>query len=376
MIICFDIQRDTKSQMDEMVQDGDYRDYSELLAVAVANQHLLHVSRRVNGLPTVTPALQPLSTPEEPRFGGKLPAKEVNAAYRPGGQEESIPAIFLKPNGQPQLSLAPLPNDAFARGMTVTADRWIFGQHNKLLPAKANVRALVNLLGCETKPVGVDLDDASREIATSASELGNYLRSLDLHSERSRDDSLALAFPSSEASNSDKSRLRYANQFVGSLSREGRMTGLLVDFKFVNVDRHKPPRIRLTEAGLRFAQLVNPILDGSMGEALEKFSSEEVEFIIAHIKENIPVEDFAYDVTLGAIRAGNDTPESLDRALKQYLPDRKERPFTDAFLTTQRAGVISRMADIGLVARTRSGSNVTYVLTEQGMQFIQKGQAK
>jgi hypothetical protein len=62
--------------------------------------------------------------------------------------------------------------------------------------------------------------------------------------------------------------------------------------------------------------------------------------------------------------------------LKKYLPDRKDKPFTLAFLTTQRAGVISRMADLGLVTRTRNGPNVTYVATDLANQFLTKGNGK
>jgi hypothetical protein len=151
------------------------------------------------------------------------------------------------------------------------------------------------------------------------------------------------------------------------------MTGMLVDLKLVNHDKHKSPRILLTEPGWRFAQLSNPILDGSDRESGSKFSAEEMEFMLSHIAVAVPVEDFAFKATLSSITSGSDTPEALDAALKKYLPVRKEKPFTDAFLTTQRAGVISRMADLGLVSRNRSGSNVKYLVTIRGEQFMERG---
>jgi AcrB/AcrD/AcrF family len=91
---------------------------------------------------------------------------------------------------------------------------------------------------------------------------GDMLRTLDSRSEKHRDEALGLAFPSSDPTNNDKSWLRYATQFVGAMSREGRMTGMLVDLKLVNHDRHKSPRVLLTEQGWKFALMHNPIIDG------------------------------------------------------------------------------------------------------------------
>ena len=375
MVICFEVDRKTKDIMDQMVSYGAYRDYSELLSVSIANQLLLHSAQvpEARTASVQSNSIQP-STEAKPELS--QPAESVGIAISdlPEVRESSIPNFFLiGGNDAAGIEFAPLPNDAFAAGMEISADRWIFGQHNKLLPVKANVRALLNLLRTATKQSGVELEEASRQIANEAARLGEALRRSDTDFKRSRDESLALAFPSSEPSNSDKSRLRYASQFVGSVSREGRMTGLLIDLKLVNIDRHKPPRIRLTEPGFRFAKLHNPILDVGVEIQQERFSPEEIDFMLRHIQSHLPVEQFAFSATLNAITDGSNTPEMLDAALKKYLPDRKEKPFTLAFLTTQRAGVISRMADLGLVTRTRSGPNVTYVATERANQLLMRG---
>jgi hypothetical protein len=365
MILCFDVDRETKDKMDNMIRSGDYRDYSELLTVSISNQHLLHNSHSGHtdvALP-IAPEQGLVQVPNIP---------EVTApSQRP--DDAPVPGIFRLRVGGPKIEVAAIPNDAFLPGMEVPVDRWLFGQHNKLLPAKANVRALLNLLHSEKAMQGVVLDEAAREIAGYAATLGDTLRELDIKFQRSRDDAMAVAFPSSDSSNSDKSRLRYANQFVGSVSKEGRMTGLLVDLKLVNIDRHKPPRVRLTQPGLSLAELRNPVLDSEDDTSTKKFSEAETDFLIDHIWNHLPVEVFAFTATLSAISSGDATPESLDLALKKYLPNRADKPFTDAFLTTQRAGVISRMADLGLVSRTRSGPNVTYVVNIRGAEFLKRG---
>jgi hypothetical protein len=375
MIICVNVERNTKEQMDQLIRAGEYRDYSELISLAVGNQFLLHNS----GAETLTLPTDG-SQPMVAEHHVSMPPRETISAFHSGsvnGRPQDVgalPEIFrLVDDHRDPTSFAALPNDAFAIGMEVPVDRWIFGQHNKLLPVKVNLRALANLLRDDSPSGGLQLDRAATEIASAAVILGDLLRNLDSRNEKHRDEALGIAFPGSDPSNSDKSRLRYASQFVGAMSRAGLMTGMLVDLKLVNHDKHKSPRILLTESGWRFAQLSNPILDGSDRESGSKFSAEEMEFMLSHIAVAVPVEYFAFKATLSSITSGSDTPEALDAALKKYLPVRKEKPFTDAFLTTQRAGVISRMADLGLVSRNRSGSNVKYLVTIRGEQFMEKG---
>ena len=85
------------------------------------------------------------------------------------------PRSFNSPPQERTDTFAPLPNDAFAPGMEVPVDRWIFGQHNKLLPVKANLRALANLLRSESNSAGLPLDRASTEIAAAAVGLGDLV---------------------------------------------------------------------------------------------------------------------------------------------------------------------------------------------------------
>lgn len=377
MIICINVERNTKDQMDQLIRAGQYRDYSELAAIAIGNQLLLHGTGE-NGLVQHSEPTLHVDSPRKeviaPSGESRSDLRDDEATQPKRSEALGIPEIFqLAVGSNCPDTFAPLPNDAFVPGMEVTVDRWIFGQHNKLLPVKANLRALANLLRSESSPAGLPLDRASTEIAAAAVGLGDMLRRLDSSTHRSRDESFAVAFPSSDPANSDKSRLRYGSQFVGAISREGRMTGLLIDLKLINHDRYKSPRIQLTEPGWRIAELPNPILDRQYNESGDRFFPAETEFFIAHIASAVPTEHFAYKATLSAINDGYDTPERLDAALRKFLLDRKEKPFTDAFLTTQRAGVISRMADLGLVARVRSGPNVTYIATARGKQFTEKG---
>ena len=48
MVICFEISGKTKNELNQLLQSGDFSDYSEVVAVAVANQLVLQ-KRASNG---------------------------------------------------------------------------------------------------------------------------------------------------------------------------------------------------------------------------------------------------------------------------------------------------------------------------------------
>src|SRR5579864_4504798 len=49
MVICIDISKRTKEQLDSLVETGNYRDYSEALSVAISNQLVLHTQVSKSG---------------------------------------------------------------------------------------------------------------------------------------------------------------------------------------------------------------------------------------------------------------------------------------------------------------------------------------
>ncbi len=364
MVICFEVEQRTKHELDELLKVGGFKDYSQAVAVAISNQMLLHRQVAATGNSFI------LAGDTSPQGKGNFQPRLDEAAPKPDATNvttTSIPSIFLLLMQRPtNCNAAPLPNDAFVAGRDVPVDRWIFGQHNKILPVKASCRALAAL--CHDAR-GIPLKVAA-DIAAQAAKLGDYLRQIDTSHMISRDDALALAFPSTGSEAGDKARLRFANQFVASANKQGQLSGLPVDLKLVNYISAKETRLSLTGAGWQFAALPNPILDRSAGDTVAKFSDEEIEFLVGHIRANVPVEDSAYRTVIRALNEGANTPEKLDDYLAKFVPNRTDKPFTRAFLTTQRSGVISRMSDLGMVTRRREGIKVTYVATDRAMEYF------
>jgi hypothetical protein len=368
MIICIDCTAKTKDELDDLLQIGGYRDYTEAVAIAVSNQLLLHRGANA-GRGAVAPVVG--DKPTILRTVSTEPVVQTGA----GGDREKHPGpveiseLFRSIESVPRpRNLAALPNDAFTKGQKITIDRWIFGQHNKLLPVKASTRALANLMLSEGG--GVSLGKAGTDIALACESLGGYLRKMDAELGLAREDSLATAFPSA-ATDINKSRLRFSNQFVGALNKRGQLRGFLMDLRLVNYKNPKDPKLTLTETGWIFACLENPILDHAAATSA-KLSEKERAFLIQHIRDNVPVEDFAIRAVLAALEAGARNPDDLDAALREYTPERSNGPFSPAFLSTQRAGAISRMTDLGLVVRERDGLRVAYAATESGKRYAER----
>jgi hypothetical protein len=151
---------------------------------------------------------------------------------------------------------------------------------------------------------------------------------------------------------------------------------LLTDLKLINHSRGEEPLIWLTEMGWRFALLRNPVLDEGQEKPTRKFSVEETAFLLDHIARSVPIEAFAYRTILTAILQGADTPEKIDTVLQKYAPQDRSRNLTVSFLSSQRSGAISRMADLGLVTRIRDGVRVFYTVTDAGKQFVQSSSSQ
>jgi hypothetical protein len=311
------------------------------------------------------PKVEPPSAP--PGEGQPVPAEPREEPPR------RIPDLFLLGGlSGAEVTPAPLPDDVWVFGQEVPISRWLFGQYNKLLPAKASCRALAHLLMAD--PDGAPLSTAAAQIADAAAHLGDYLTELDEAGRVTRDEALATAFPKS-GQRGDKSRVRFATHFVAGLSSHGQLSGLPVGLKLINRTSHREPRIKLTDAGWMFALLRNPVLDATEPRKAAKFSDDECLFLLERIAASVPAEDFAYRAVLRGIDQGANTPETIDAFLVRHYPAGADR-LTKEFVATQRSGVVSRMIDLGMLARARDGVRVSYVVSERGHAYLTQQPAR
>jgi hypothetical protein len=385
MIVCINCKVDTKAKMDSLLGGDHYRDYSELVAVAVDNLWMLVQEIAEKGAlvigevpaPPVAPAVsRPAAKAEQLSPGKAKPAparqgKPAKAASAPAPSGPvRIPELFSVDGLESlsatvsEITTAEEPDEVF------TLDRWLFGQYNKLLPVKANCRALLRIVA--DYPDGVPLIDIAPRIGEAAALLGDYLADCDRRHQVGRDDLLATAFPRS-GTDAEKSRARYATQFVGSTNSQGVLSGLLRDYRMAALAAGAGARLMPTEPAIRFARLTNPVLDASQTEPALKFTPEEVAFLLDHIRAHVPAEAFAFRTLIEAIANGAVTPDRLDEALRVHVPAETNRSLSPSFLTSQRSGALSRMADLGLIARERKGVRVSYTITPEGEAFVREG---
>ena len=371
MIVCFNCSAGTKRALDSLLETGQYGDYSEAISLAIMNMAMLQEEVLKKGGLVIEAAAE---------ADGRALERTISYSSTQGSRRRrdehsvdmehlTVPAIFaldgLEDSRPP---LADLPDDIWAIGQEIPLDRWLFGQYNRLLPAKASCRALTRLL--LTQPKGVLLEGGAERIAKEAAALGDFLVHHDEQNDIARDDALSTAFPST-GENGEKGRLRYANQFVASVNKQGQVSGLLMGLKLINSRGRKGTRLMLTEVGWRFATMPNPLLDGLQQIPTQKFSEDERDYLLDHIARSVPVEDFAYCVILRTILMGNDTPDMVDAALLQHVPQDGDRSLSKSFLSSQRSGAISRMTDLGLVERVRDGVRVSYLATDIGEKYAQ-----
>jgi len=377
MIIVFRCSSEARRALEVIMEAGGYSDYSDVINAALMNYAALSSALGTRGA-IVLPESIPPAAAAVPKQRGSVQvhvaqSPVVPTAPPPLTSQVRIPTVFARtdfPN-EPHERLADLPSDVFLPGQPVPVDRWIFGQYSKLLPVKASCRAMANLL---LKYPGGFPETIAQQLAQEAALLGEYLKAYDQSHGFNRDEALATGFPSGGAS-ADKSRLRYANQFVASMNKHGQLSGLLAGLKLINITNERAHRIQLTKPGWAFAILQNPILDGQpSAPTSDRLSNDERELLLDHIARCVPVEDYAIRTVLASISAGLLTPDALDGVVKK-LPVSKTDGVSELFIRTQRSGLISRVADLGLVTRERDGVRVSYAITRAGKNYMSRTEA-
>ncbi len=367
MIICFNATVEAKKALDELMATTQFKDVSQAICMALENYQILQLTVPQGGGVMPTPA----SVNSNENGAIKVSASPMPKTTTAGAPPLQYSPLFSLNNiATKQMKLAVAPETPTLPA-NVPPVQWIFGQYNKFLPVKASCRALLNLLA--EHPSGVSVEDATSKIADAACGLGNYLRALDDKNSLRREDALAAAFPSSDIKGGG-SRLRFGNQFVANI-RQKQLLGFPADLRLMALNNSKELCLSLTKAGADFAALANPVLDTNGDVPLRKLSEPEIKFLLDHINQNVPEEASAYAAIIDAIAKGANTPDTIDKFLCRRFNLKVaddvnfENQITQTFLATQRTGAISRMVDMCLLSREKSGLRVTYVITKHGESF-------
>jgi hypothetical protein len=235
---------------------------------------------------------------------------------------------------------------------------WVWGMVNRVFPLKVVVRACAGL----TREHAISLQVAYRASANIAADLGKQLAADDERVGRRRNEARAVALPTGP--DIEKSKVRFAQQFVGRRGAERSYVGGAFDLGLLGIDPESR-LVALTEMGWKFAQLPNPIMDES-DLTSANLSKAERRFYLQKVAHAIPAERNA---ACALLRELAKRPMSPDELARRVFP----RTTPDASLVvgnTARVGAIGRLIDVGAVLRTPSGRSATLEITDAGREAL------
>jgi hypothetical protein len=171
----------------------------------------------------------------------------------------------------------------------------LWGQYNRVFPAKIVVRRLANMVQEQNENSSssgngvrwIELDHFQEEASQLARNYGLMIREYDQQKSRGRGEKVASGLPTGD--DPDKSKNRFETHFIGYSDRNNNLTGEPPHLHFINISDGDVSRIGITDAGLRFAELYNPLLDDGP-DSDKSLSSQERSFYLEHTKENLDDE--------------------------------------------------------------------------------------
>jgi len=310
-----------------LLDGGKYKDVQSFILTAIENQ--LYIEQ------------QPLESMVQPDFHA----------------EQTIAPAFYNSSTRLVLSLSEVTTVEEPKQEVLGAET-LWALYNRLFPVKTVLRVLLNIIRSGSPKDGfVDLTEVQNVATQEAVLLFKVLSRIDKKNGRMPGEKLTAGLPKPR----DRAKDRFRLHFVGSINSKNRLEGAPAILRFVNIRRDESgkARIGLTESGVRFAQLENPILDRQ--DYSSALSPEEAGFYMQHIAKNLEKEYRLCSVVLKSIADGHNTPDELTQVVLGLNPN-LEKEEAQAI----RSSLLSRLSELGLLTRKRKGLNVTYALTPRG----------
>lgn len=345
-----DISPKQAQTIQKLLEKGVYGNLSQFISASIENQ----LSLEEDG----TPDLKPF------KFESEIQHPSIQKVETKGSSFEkykllNLP-VFNSFLGAPKYKDLVFSSEASQK---IPEDQaWIWGQVNKIFPVKLGVRILHQLLATrQSMELNEFLETASKEAAKCGDEIRNY----ETQNNKMRDEKISAALPSSD----EKSRTRYKFQFLVYPRKDELLDGAMALMKFCNVyTEKKKSMIGITESGLKFSSLNNPVIDDTYFE--KSLSEEESLFYLNHIRQNVKGEYAAMKWMLQKIDSGKNERGVLNGEIEKGFG--RIWKATDAVINTQRAGITARMFELGLIEKEKDGIYVKYGVSEFGNKLFLK----
>lgn len=318
MRVFSDIDPNTYDRIEELVKEGKYQDVDQFIRVAVQNQ--LNIEK----------------TDEEPATPQREPQtnKKSDGGYAWG---------YTVPDNPPVSSPHQMDRE----------NQLLFQQYYRFFPL---IPVLVELaeVTAETGEPAV-LEEFRNHIAQEIKPLRDAVVEWEEANNVKKKNRKSTGFPKKDVKNPEYSEKRYLDHFVGKIRKRDLVPKAfphtLGFIAYEPIDEEKC-LIQLTPAGKKLLQHKNPLL--SKGPESPALSRDEQEYIVSHLKENLPAEyqlmEFIY-TTLP--EGGNETYTTWIDKFGEHLRSVGEldSDATDDRVRSHIAGALSRMVELGILDR-------------------------
>jgi hypothetical protein len=280
-------------------------------------------------------------------------------------------AAILSPS-TPSLPAVPISGVPTSVGPPAGASAWPILAFTvpRLLPVKAVLRAVAEVAVTEAKQ-RVDIDTIQSRLGVQAFGWRAALEALDLRRTAAKGERLATGFPSM-ARDGERSLRRFIDTYLGGFYADGRATGALVHLGFLDMLKgEEGDEAGLTPAGLAFAGLRNPVMDG--GEArFPPFTPEETDFFIRHLAgaHLAEAEHMGEYLLLLSQRRGVERDAICSAMRRFYVRFWTPNDLTADMVNSLRMSVHSRCQELGLAVAEHEGRNAGYRITEFGERTL------
>lgn len=260
-----------------------------------------------------------------------------------------------------------------------------WGTQNKYLCLKQITTDFLQLASTEEN-TWIRYDVTMNSLIQGAIEIRRRFEAIDKLLHRPRGDKYQTGFPF----NDSKSISRYEKQYIGGINANSRIYGMALEMGFLSIRRNKETdklEFGITKDGKDFANLESTILHkktSNISPTTPHLSGREVDFIISILKKRKSTEVDLMKYTLEYISQGknqpdegkNPTKEFLDKSFPEIAHNKKGGSFSIIEANTMRAGIISRLAELGLIKIIKKGIKSEYEVTKKGYDFLRVKEEK
>jgi len=236
-------------------------------------------------------------------------------------------------------------------------NRPIPGWYNRLFPLKMSLRIILNEYG---NSESLSFDSLKTIVSKQMVKLKPYMLDIDDVFELSRGRRISIGFPD----DNEKSIKRFKSHYFGIIRSNGDVVGALPNLGFTSIISDDDPTIGITEQGIQFSSIPNPIIDDDQVTS-DVFSSKEIDFLINHIKTNIPEEFSLMSKLIQWISEGLNSPTTITHNIQKMNPD-----WSYKVANNIRIGLIGRMKELGIIKQNRDGIHISYLLASDYEDII------